>query len=88
LTKIIRSTVKDTIKENRKECMLIRRVFHGRIGKRRWEKKIQRQGGKCRGKRLMEWIEENGWEEGEWIHVGSRGETVIVNEEAWERVKG
>jgi hypothetical protein len=36
----------------------------------------------------MEWIEENGWEEGEWIHVGSRGETVIVNEEAWERVKG
>jgi hypothetical protein len=49
------------------------------------------------GKRLMEWIEENGWEvlngnkqgdeEGEWTYAGSRGEIVIdyaiVNEEAW-----
>jgi hypothetical protein len=87
LTKIIRSTVKDTIKENRKECILVRRVFHGRIGKRRWEKK-QDKVENAEGKRLMEWREENGWEEGEWIHVGSRGETVIVNEEAWEREKG
>jgi hypothetical protein len=53
------------------------------------------------GKRLMEWIEENGWEvsngtkqgdeEGEWIFIGSRWETVInygmVNEEARERVE-
>jgi hypothetical protein len=53
------------------------------------------------GKRLMEWIEENGWEvlngnkqgdeEGEWTSIGSRRETVIdceiVNEEAWERVE-
>jgi hypothetical protein len=52
-------------------------------------------------KRLMESIEENGWEvsngtkqddeEGEWIYIGSRGETMIhygiVNEEAWERVE-
>jgi hypothetical protein len=48
------------------------------------------------GKRLMEWIEENGWEvlngnkqgaeEGEWTYIGRRRETVIdygiVNEEA------
>jgi hypothetical protein len=53
------------------------------------------------GKRLMEWIEENGWEvlngnkqrdeEGEWTYIGNREETVIdygiVNEEAWERVE-
>jgi hypothetical protein len=54
-----------------------------------------------KGKRLMEWIEENGWvvlngnkqgdEEGKWTYIGSRGETVIdygiVNEEAWKRVE-
>jgi hypothetical protein len=55
-----------------------------------------------KGKRLMEWIEENGWEvlkgnkqgdeEGEWTtYIDSRGLTVIdygiVNEEAWERVE-
>jgi hypothetical protein len=53
------------------------------------------------GKRLMEWIEENGWEvlngdkqgneEGEWTYIGSRGETVIdygiANEGAWEKVE-
>jgi hypothetical protein len=53
------------------------------------------------GKKLMEWIDENGWEaltgnkqgdeEREWTYVGSRGETVIeytiVNEEGWERVE-
>jgi hypothetical protein len=52
-------------------------------------------------KRLIEWIEENGWEvlngnkqgdeEGEWTNIGSTGGTVIdygiVNEEAWERVE-
>jgi hypothetical protein len=52
-------------------------------------------------KRLMEWIEESGWEilkgnkqgdeEGEWTCMGSRRETVIdhkiVNEEARERVE-
>jgi hypothetical protein len=55
----------------------------------------------AQGKRLMEWIEENGWEvlngnkqgheEEEWSYIGSREETVIdygiVNEEAWESVK-
>jgi hypothetical protein len=53
------------------------------------------------GKRLMEWIEENGWEvlngnkqgdeEGGMTYVANRGETVIdyaiVNEAAWERVE-
>jgi hypothetical protein len=52
-------------------------------------------------KRLMEWIEENGWEvlngnkqgdeEGKWTYIAGRGEIVIdygiVNEEAWERVE-
>jgi hypothetical protein len=61
-----------------------------------WEKKIQRQDGKCRG----EWIEENGWEvlngnkqgdqEEKWTYIDIRRETVldygIVNEETWERV--
>jgi hypothetical protein len=48
------------------------------------EKKIQRQGGKCRCEEtVMEWIEENGWEvlngnkqgdeEGEWTYIGSGG---------------
>ncbi|KAH0811465.1 hypothetical protein GEV33_011327 [Tenebrio molitor] len=50
------------------------------------------------GKRLMEWIEENGWEvlngnkgtkKGNGLVIDSRGETVInygiVNEEAWEK---
>jgi hypothetical protein len=85
------------IKENRKECMLIRGVFHGRIGERRWEKKIQRKGGKCRGEETdgmdrKKWMGSIEWEktreeERESIYIGSRGETVIVNEEAWERVE-
>jgi hypothetical protein len=55
----------------------------------------------AKGKKLMEWIEENGWEvlngnkegdeEREWTYIGSSGETGIdygiVNEEAWERVE-
>jgi hypothetical protein len=66
-------------------------------GKRKSKDKVEN----VEGKRLMEWIEENGWEvlngnkqrdeEGEWTYIGSRGETVIdyaiVNEEAWERVE-
>jgi hypothetical protein len=83
--------------------------FNGRIGERGakrnkklrggtggWEKKIQIQGGESGGKRVMEWIEENGCkvlngnkqgdEEGEWTYIDSRGETLIdygiVNEES------
>jgi hypothetical protein len=66
-------------------------------GKRKSKDKVEN----VEGKRLMEWIEENGWEvlngnkqrdeEGEWTYIGSRGETVIdyaiVKEEAWERVE-
>jgi hypothetical protein len=50
--------VEDTIKENREECKILGGDFNGRIGERgarnwgerrgRWEKKIQRHGGKCR----------------------------------------
>jgi hypothetical protein len=45
----------------------------------------------------MKWIEEDGWEvlngnkqgdeEGKWTYIGSRGETVIDYEEAWEGVE-
>jgi hypothetical protein len=91
--------------------MLIGGNFNGRIGERgarNWEEEREERRGKRKskdkvenveGKRLMEWIEENGWEvlngnkqrdeEGEWTYIGSKGETVIdyaiVNEEAWER---
>jgi hypothetical protein len=43
-----------------------------------WKKKIQKQGGKYRGERLVEWIEENEWEvlngNKEGYDIGSRGE--------------
>jgi hypothetical protein len=68
-----------------------------RDGKRKSKNKVEN----AEGKRLMQWIEENGWEvlngnkqgdeEGKWTYVGSRGETVIdygiVNEEALEKVE-
>jgi hypothetical protein len=66
-------------------------------GKRKAKDKVEN----AEGKRLMEWIEENGWEvlngskqvdkEEKWTYVGSRGETVIdyaiVNEKAWKTVE-
>jgi hypothetical protein len=66
---------------------------------RGWEKKIQRQSGKCRGKDSDGMDKKNGWEvlngnkqggaEGKWTHIVSTGKTVrdygIVNEEAWVR---
>jgi hypothetical protein len=91
--------------------MLLGGDFNGRIGERgarNWEeekgdgrRKTKDKVENAEGKRLIEWIEENGWEvlngnkrgdeEGEVTYVGSRGETVIdyaiVNEAAWERVK-
>jgi hypothetical protein len=75
--------------------MLVVGVFNGRIGERRarnWEEEKRDEKRKTKdnvknaeGKRLMEWIEENGWEvlnkqrdeEREMTYVGSRGETVI-----------
>jgi hypothetical protein len=63
---------KDRIKEKREECMLLGGNFNGRIekrGARNWEE--EREDGKrksknnvenAKGKRLMEWIQENGWE--------------------------
>jgi hypothetical protein len=105
--KTIRTRVEDAMKENKEEGMLI-----GRENRRKRNKKSGRGKGdgkrksknevkNSEGKRLMERIEENGWEvlngnkqgdeEGEWTCIGSRGETVInygvVNEEAWERVE-
>jgi hypothetical protein len=84
--------------------------FNGRIRERgtgnwqeeRWngKRKSKNKVEIAEGKRLMEWIEENGWEvlngnkqgdeEGEWTYMDSRGETEIpydriVNEEAWQR---
>jgi hypothetical protein len=102
---------KDRIKEKREECMLLGGNFNGRIekrGARNWEE--EREDGKrksknnvenAKGKRLMEWIEENGWEvlngnkegdeEGEWTYIDSRRETMIdyaiENEEAQDRVE-
>ncbi|KAH0821572.1 hypothetical protein GEV33_001219 [Tenebrio molitor] len=99
------------MKMDRDECMLLGGDFNGRIGERgarNWEeekgdgrRKTKDKVENAEGKRLIEWIEENGWEvlngnkrgdeEGEVTYVGSRGETVIdyaiVNEAAWERVK-
>jgi hypothetical protein len=106
-----RRRVEDARKENRENCMLLGGNFNGRVGERgtrNWEEK--RENGKrkskdkmenAKRKRLMERIEENGWEvlnankqgdeEGEWTYIGSRGETLIdygiVNEEAWERIE-
>jgi hypothetical protein len=105
--KTIRTRVEDAMKENKEEGMLI-----GRENRRKRNKKSGRGKGdgkrksknevkNSEGKRLMERIEENGWEvlngnkqgdeEGEWTCIGSRGETVInygvVNEEAWESGK-
>jgi hypothetical protein len=103
--------VENTMKMDREECMLLGGDFNGRIGERgarNWEeekgdgkRKTKDKAENAEGKRLIEWIEENGWEvlngnkrgdeEGEVTYVGSRGETVIdyaiVNEAAWERVK-
>ncbi|KAH0816889.1 hypothetical protein GEV33_005903 [Tenebrio molitor] len=103
--------VENTMKMDREECMLLGGDFNGRIGERgarNWEeekgdgkRKTKDKVENAEGKRLIEWIEENGWEvlngnkrgdkEGEVTYVGSRVETVIdyaiVNEAAWERVK-
>jgi hypothetical protein len=97
------------MKKDREECMLVGGNFNGRIGERgarNWEekgdgkRKTKDKVQNAEGKRLMEWIEENGWEvlngnkqgDEEWeiTYVGSRGETVIdytiANEAARERV--
>jgi hypothetical protein len=102
--------VENTMKKDREKCMLVEGDFNGRIEERRarnWEEvkgdgkiKTKDKVENEEGKRLMEWIEENGWEVlngnkqgnegGELTYVGSRGETLIdyaiVNEAAWERV--
>ncbi|KAJ3618485.1 hypothetical protein MTP99_006470 [Tenebrio molitor] len=85
--------VENTMKMDREECMLLGGDFNGRIGERgarNWEeekgdgrRKTKDKVENAEGKRLIEWIEENGWEvlngnkrgdeEGEVTYVGSRG---------------
>jgi hypothetical protein len=98
--------VENTIKENREDCMLLGRDFNRRTGEREgrnWEQ--ERRDGKrkskdkdkdkvenAKGKRLMEWNEENGWKVLNGDKQGDEeGEGVIdygrVNDEAWERVE-
>jgi hypothetical protein len=76
-----------------------RRKRSKKLGRREtgWEKKIQRQGGKCKGEETDGMDRENGWEvlngnkqgdeEGEWTYVGNRGETVIDYGIELERVE-
>jgi hypothetical protein len=103
--------VENTVKKDREEFMLVAGDYNGRIGERgarNWgevkgdgKRKTKDKVENAEGKRLIEWIEENGWEvlngnkqgdeEGEMTYVGSRGETdidyAIVNEPAWEKVE-
>jgi hypothetical protein len=108
--RITTGRVENTMKMDREECMLVGGDFNGRIGERgarNWEeekgdgkRKTKDKVENAEGKRLIQWIEENGEvlngnklgdEEGELTYVGSRGETVIdyaiVNEAARERLK-
>jgi hypothetical protein len=99
--------VENTMKKDREECMLVGGNFNGRIGERggrNWEekgdgkRKTKDKVENAEGKRLMEWIEENGWEvlngnkqgDEEWeiTYVGSRGETVIDYTIANEAARG
>jgi hypothetical protein len=87
--KTTRKRVEDAMKENREDCIFLGRDFSGRIaerGTRNWEE--ERGDGKRNSKdkventerkRLMEWIEGDGWEvlngnkqgdeEGEWTYT-------------------
>jgi hypothetical protein len=78
--KTIRRRVEDAIKENREDRILLWGDFNGRIrerGARNWEEEKSDEKRKskdkvenAKGKRLMEWIEGNGWE----ILQGTRGQ--------------
>jgi hypothetical protein len=81
------------LKENREDCILLGGDFNGRIGDRgarnyeeergKGKRKTKDREEIAEAKRLMEWIEENGWvvlignkqgdEEGEWTYIGSMG---------------
>jgi hypothetical protein len=86
------------MKENREDRILLGGDFNRRIGAR-GTRKSKDKVENAEGKRMMEWIEENGWEvlngnkqgDEEEARTYSRGETVtdygIVNDEAWERVE-
>ncbi|KAJ3626140.1 hypothetical protein MTP99_016658 [Tenebrio molitor] len=67
-----RRRVEDAVKENREDRIFLGKDFNGRIGERgarNWEeekgdgnKKSKDKVENGERKRLMEWIEENGWE--------------------------
>jgi hypothetical protein len=62
-TKTTRRGVEDTVKENREERMLMEGTSTGELEKEEqeiWKSKDKVEN--TEGKRLMEWIEENGWE--------------------------
>jgi hypothetical protein len=71
--KTTRRRVEDAMKENREDRILLGGDFNGRIGERgvrNWgqergngKRKSKDKVENAEGKRLMEWIEENGWEE-------------------------
>jgi hypothetical protein len=96
--RITTGRVETTMKKDREECMLVGGDFNGRIGgrgARNWEeekgdgkRKTKAKAENAEGKRLIEWIEENGWE----VLNGNKrrdeeGELTYVNEAAWKRVK-
>jgi hypothetical protein len=66
-----RRPVEDAMKENREDLILLGGDFNGRIGERgtrNWEeetgdgeRKSKDRVENAEGKRLMEWIEKNGW---------------------------
>jgi hypothetical protein len=70
--KTTRRRVKDAMKEDSEDCILLGGNFIGRIGQRvarNWKedrenakRKSQGKVESAEGKGLMEWIEENGWE--------------------------
>jgi hypothetical protein len=64
--------VENTVKKDREEFMLVAGDYNGRIGERgarNWgevkgdgKRKTKDKVENAEGKRLIEWIEENGWE--------------------------
>jgi hypothetical protein len=78
-----RRRIEGAMKEKKEDCTPLGEDFNGRIGGRGeegWEKKCNDKVENAEGKKLMEWIEENGWEvlngnkqgdeEGEWTYTG------------------
>jgi hypothetical protein len=99
-SKVMKTTIRGvevTIKKKQGRSYTLRRGLQWENRRKRskklgsgeggWEKKIQRQGGKCRGEETdgmdpRKWMgvlngNKQGDEEGKWTYIGSRGETMI-----------